>query len=247
MPRIRTIKPEHWGDKELPTISMQAHLLWIGMWNFSDDRGCIDSDPFFIKSQIFPRRTELRVEQIKQWLDQLVNARFIIPFVYESVGYYIHRTFEVHQRLEKPQPSKIPADVIAPLVGESGNVRGTLPLYSKGKERKVKDINFCFPHVGELFQKKFLEWVEFRKEKRKPLTQKSVDAQMEFLKNFDEITCITIIDNSIRNDWQGLFELKTSKNGSEGNRRINGTAKKDSGANELIGLLFANTTAGPGE
>lgn len=138
MPRIRTIKPEHWNDRELPNISLQAHLLWIGMWNFSDDKGIIDADTLLMKSQIFPRRTEIRTADIDQWIGQLVKARFIIPFTHEGQGYYIHRTFDIHQRIDKPQPSKFDENFIKKVFLDSKNVPRTLPpvLEGKGKESK---------------------------------------------------------------------------------------------------------------
>jgi len=110
MARIRSVKPEHWNDKELPNISLQAHLLWIGMWNFSDDDGILEADPLLIRSQVFPRRVDIRTEQMDQWLGQLVKARFVIPFEYNGSGYYIHRTFKAHQKMDKRKPSKIPKD-----------------------------------------------------------------------------------------------------------------------------------------
>jgi hypothetical protein len=112
MARYRTIKPVHWNDKELPNISLQAHLLWIATWNFSDDEGIFEADVNLIRSQVFPRRTDIRAEQIEQWIGQLVKARFVIPFTYNGGGYYISRTFKTHQKIEKPQKSKVPKDVI---------------------------------------------------------------------------------------------------------------------------------------
>lgn len=138
MPRIRTVKPDHWNDKELPNISLPAHLMWIGMWNFSDDKGVIEADPLLIKSNVFPRRTDIRLKQIHLWLDQLVKARFIVPFKYANESYYVHRTFETHQRIDKPQPSKIPEQAIENALAtlNSENVTGMIPpvLDSKVKE-----------------------------------------------------------------------------------------------------------------
>lgn len=136
MARIRTIKPKHWSDKELPNISLQAHLLWIGTWNFSDDKGVIESDPFLIRSEVFPRRKDIRVEQVSQWLDQLVKARFLIPFEYENESYYVSRTFETHQKIDKPQPSKIPSEVIRRILSErSANDQRYIVKDSKVGER----------------------------------------------------------------------------------------------------------------
>jgi len=134
MARIRTVKPQHWEDKALTEISLQAHLMWIGMWNFSDDEGVIEADPLLIKSNIFPRRSEIRVEQVSQWIDQLVKARFLVPFEYKNEGYYIHRTFKTHQKIDRPQASKIPPEIIRRILDESStNVRPCIVEDSKSK------------------------------------------------------------------------------------------------------------------
>lgn len=112
MARIRTIKPQHVNDKKLTEISLQAHLFWILSWCFSDDEGVLENDPILLKSQLFPRRPELRTEQIVQWIDQLTKARFMIPFTHNGEGYLLHRTFNVHQKIDRPQPSKIPQELI---------------------------------------------------------------------------------------------------------------------------------------
>lgn len=138
MARIRTIKPQHWSDKELSKICLHAHLLWIGLWNFSDDEGVFENDHLLIRSQIFPRRTDVRMEQVSQWIDQLVTARFIVPFTHDGIGYYLHRTFKTHQKIDRPQPSKIPADVIRRIIAEhSTNDRPCIVEegISKGGER----------------------------------------------------------------------------------------------------------------
>lgn len=140
MARIRTVKPQHWNDKELSKISIQAHLLWIGMWNFSDDSGVIENDPLLIKSQIFPRRTDVRTEQVKLWLDQLVKARFILPFIHENESYFVHRTFNTHQKIDKPQPSKISSKVVESVRNTFDEHSTNIPAveYSKGEESKSK-------------------------------------------------------------------------------------------------------------
>ena len=137
MPRIRTIKPNHWTDKALTEITLHAHLLWIATWNFSDDEGIFEADPLLLRSNIFPRRTDIRTDQIAQWLDQLVKARFIIPFQFEGEGYYITRTFKTHQKIDRAQKSKIPSDVIRRVFDEcSTNVR---PCIVEESNSKVKE------------------------------------------------------------------------------------------------------------
>lgn len=138
MPRIRTIKPTHVSDKELAGITLQAHLLWVLSWCFSDDEGIFENDPLLIKSQVFPRRTDVRVTDVSQWLDQLVKARFIIPFDHDGIGYYIHRTFKTHQKIDRPQESKVPFELIRRILDESStNDRPCIVVDSKVMERSV--------------------------------------------------------------------------------------------------------------
>lgn len=135
MPRIRTIKPNHVNDKELPKITLQAHLFWVLSWCFSDDEGVIENDPLLLKSQIFPRRTDIRIDQVEQWIDQLIKARFIIPFTHQGGGYLLHRTFKTHQKVDRPQESKIPKEVIRRTLDEySTNDRPCIVKDSKGEE-----------------------------------------------------------------------------------------------------------------
>jgi hypothetical protein len=39
MARIRTIKPEFWTDEKIVECSFEARLMFIGMFNFADDKG----------------------------------------------------------------------------------------------------------------------------------------------------------------------------------------------------------------
>jgi hypothetical protein len=123
MARIRTVKPEHWSDKSLAAISTSAHLLWIGTWNFSDDEGIFENDPLLLKSQVFPRKTEVTPKLITKWLMELENEGFIIAFEHGGTQYYKSRTFTAHQKIDRPTPSKIPDDVIFKI---SQNTRRTL-------------------------------------------------------------------------------------------------------------------------
>jgi hypothetical protein len=152
MARIRTIKPTHVNDKQLANIQLQSHLLWILLWCFSDDEGVFEHDAILIKSQVFPRRTDITIDQIEEWLDELERARFIISFDYNNEQYYVHRTFKSHQKIDKPQGSKVPKDRIQSVLQEnstnvrrtvaedSSNVRGSVALYSSVEYSNSKRV-----------------------------------------------------------------------------------------------------------
>lgn len=139
MARIRTVKPGHWNDRQLPMISLQAHLTWIGTWNFADDDGIFENDPHLIRSQIYPRRKDISIEMVTAWLSELEVQHFIVPFDFEGVPYYSIRTFKQHQKIDRPQPSKIPISELRRIFAElSTNVQGTISpvLYSNVEESK---------------------------------------------------------------------------------------------------------------
>lgn len=55
MARIRTVKPEFWTDEKVVECSISARLLFIGLFNFADDKGCLERSPKRIKMQVFLR------------------------------------------------------------------------------------------------------------------------------------------------------------------------------------------------
>ena len=101
MARIRTIKPEFWEDEKIGKLPIPCRLFFIGCWNFADDFGVIKGNAALLKSQIFPYDENLRVSEIKKWIDALVDARMLVPIIHAEESYYFIRTFRSHQILDK--------------------------------------------------------------------------------------------------------------------------------------------------
>ncbi len=108
MARSRIIKPEFWSDEKLAKLSLQARLLYIGLWNTSDDAGTTQGHPLWLKSQIFPY-DEIPTEQIGRWLHDLVNLGRILPYTVKGEQYYFIPGFLKHQKIQHPSPAKNPA------------------------------------------------------------------------------------------------------------------------------------------
>lgn len=101
MAKIRTVKPELWEDEKLGRLKRDCRLTFLGLFNFADDQGVIKSNPVYIKSRIYPYDEDLRVNELKTWLDALVKARMLIPFEFKKEGYYVIRTFRDHQKIDQ--------------------------------------------------------------------------------------------------------------------------------------------------
>lgn len=61
------------------------------------------------------------------------------------------------------------------------------------------------------------EWIKFRKSKKKPVSQEAAKKQFKLLTDYDLNTQQQIINQSIQNDYQGLFEPKGGSNAKNTN------------------------------
>lgn len=113
MARIRTIKPEFWEDEKIAQLTLPCRLFFIGCWNFADDFGVMKGNATLLKSWIFPYDEDLRVSEVRKWIDALVNAQMLVPISYQNESYYIIRTFRNHQVLDKRyEKSYLPKEFI---------------------------------------------------------------------------------------------------------------------------------------
>lgn len=99
MARIRTIKPEFWSSLQVIECSTTARLLFVGLWNFSDDAGRHIADCRRVKVEIFPGDS-FSIEQIRGWIDELIKAGLLVEYTAETFTLW-QVTGWSHQRIEK--------------------------------------------------------------------------------------------------------------------------------------------------
>lgn len=125
MARIRTIKPDFWTDPGITALSMAARLLFIGMWNFADDKGNLEAHPGKIKAQVFPS-DNIQVEPL---IGELVKGNFVLQYEREEKTYLHIRTFLKHQKIDRPSkfalcpPFDEPQGGWPECEGDSGRIR----------------------------------------------------------------------------------------------------------------------------
>ena len=160
MPRIRTIKPEFWTDEKVGSLPVHARLLFIGMWNLSDDYGVLKGNHALLKAHIFPYDDAVRFDQLKSWIGALVSARMLIPFSVRGESYLYIRTFRDHQVINRPSSNRNCSDEelesainaheqleTSTLTEDSLSNHGGLTLgkgKGKGKGKGIKDIARSF-------------------------------------------------------------------------------------------------------
>lgn len=113
---------------------------------------------------------------------------------------------------------KIPVDTTAQTPETTGNIPVDTTVDNAGLAVKIPDIiketklNYSKEQGITGASKKLMDqwarWEAFRTEKKKKLTPSTVESQIKFLSQYTEEIAISIIEESIKNGWQGLFAPK---------------------------------------
>jgi uncharacterized phage protein (TIGR02220 family) len=115
--RIRSVKPEWLEDERLVLASSDARVLSIALMVLADDEGRGRASPVLLAGQVFPGLENAR-EVSRAALSELEAIRFVALYEVDGQHYYQIRTWEKHQRIDHPTPSKLPknphtSDVLA--------------------------------------------------------------------------------------------------------------------------------------
>lgn len=101
MPRNRMIKSEFWTSEQIMTCSPLARLLFIGLWNFSDDNGIHPASYKKLKAEVFPS-DNCTIENIKNWILELIQQGLLCEYIVDVQAYWIVTGWKKHQRIDKP-------------------------------------------------------------------------------------------------------------------------------------------------
>lgn len=112
MARIRSIKPEFWGDRKLAaSVSRDARLLYVALWNQADEWARVQGDARWIKGHCLPYDDDLNLQAIDRLVDELAAAGRVQKYDHEGDPYLFLPKLAEHQRLE---PSKVPSRLPEP-------------------------------------------------------------------------------------------------------------------------------------
>lgn len=137
MARIRTVKPEFWTDEKVVECSIQARLLFIGMFNFADDNGNLVNSPKRIKMQVFPADA-LDCDPL---LNELITHGLLTEYSVNGVSYLNIKGFTKHQKINRPTKSAIPdIEFSEDSLSTHEQLTDGKDLEGKGKESKGEDI-----------------------------------------------------------------------------------------------------------
>ncbi len=117
MARKRMIDPKFWQDDKMMSLTPMHRLLFIGIWNFSDDAGIHKNSDSMLKAEVFPC-DDITVEEVGQLKDKLIQQQLIVPFNSEGIELFYVKNWKIYQAIQKPIPSKytLPEDYCSPTV-----------------------------------------------------------------------------------------------------------------------------------
>lgn len=147
MSRIRTIKPEFWVSEQIAECSMSARLTFIGLMNFSDDRGVHPAKPKTLKAELYPM-DDTSAADIAGWVGELVRVGLVAEFTSDGVDYWHITGWARHQKIDRPSfrhPEPPDPNSTSPrllIVEQSTNAQRAPPPgeESKGVESKGEEV-----------------------------------------------------------------------------------------------------------
>lgn len=117
MGRIRSVRPEVLSTVEIASLPDYVHRVFFGLYSLVDDEGRAPADPSYVAGQVTwarPRELHETVDALAQLVSRELIRTYEVAGVWylEIVGFLDDKS-ATYQRIEKPQPSRLPANPAA--------------------------------------------------------------------------------------------------------------------------------------
>ena len=223
MARARNIKPGFFRNADLVELSMEARLLFIGLWTLADRAGRLEDRPKQIKMDVFPADSV----DCDALLNQLAATGMVVRYEVNGGRYLQVVNFSKHQnphRDEKvsslpdqsghvaessPAPSKPNANTVqAPCEEDASTVAIGLtpdPLIPDSliPDPLTKKKSASAPTIPDIPDSLMADFLKVRKAKKAPLTDTAIDG---IRREADKagLTMVEAITACVENSWQGF-------------------------------------------
>ena len=137
MARIRTIKPEFWGDEKMAKLAPVTRLVFLGLISMADDRGRLVDSVKRIDAFLFPFDEDST--NVRRSLDELHANGRIKRGLTASGQKIIEMVNWHHQKIDRPHYAGCLPDITQEVSYDSTNVRRTLDEGSTNDRRTFDD------------------------------------------------------------------------------------------------------------
>ena len=225
MARIRSIKPEFPQSESMGRVSRDARLTFIQLWTLADDEGRLRGNSRMLASLLFPYDDDAK-DLIDGWLNELEAEHCIDRYQVNGDNYIQVANWLIHQKIDKPSKSKIPA------FDESSRILANVrELSSLDQGSRIKDQGIeeppCTPQGGKSRQSKtnaktFRVWIADMKAKpEKPIPEgdpvfaycAEVGLPVEFLAyHWREFKAQYMESDKRYADWRRVLRMSVRRN-----------------------------------
>ena len=140
MARNRMIKPEFWSSGTLSKISLESRLLFIGLWNFSDDFGVVLDSNRKILGEIFPLNEEISERKLENWKGELIDTGVLVKATHKGINYLIIRSWGEHQKVEHPSTRRwLTSEIQEKLLNDSSEPHEPFTTTSRSKVKVERE------------------------------------------------------------------------------------------------------------
>ncbi|MCU1592438.1 MAG: hypothetical protein JWP11_3694 [Frankiales bacterium] len=139
MARIRSIKPSIWTDERFIDLGRDARLLFLGMISHADDAGRLVASGAALIGAVFPH-DDISPRNVEKWRDEIATSGLIT--VYRAGrGTYAHlHGWHRHQRIQKPQPSTLPAPPVSDRVHDQSRTESRTQSTTEWEVEVEKEV-----------------------------------------------------------------------------------------------------------
>lgn len=169
-------------------LTSTEKMLFGIIQSLDNERGCYASNGYLGKM------LGVGQETIRQGIQNLEEQGLVSRISSES-----GRTVRTVSTLSFTQPPKkictAPQENLHPPTEKSVHI--VIDNSNRDKERELP--------YGSMFATAWNNWVEYRRQRKKPLTKMTIDKQVQSLATIGETRAIAVINMSIERGWLGLF------------------------------------------
>lgn len=182
-------------------LSITEKVFLAEINSLDNNDGCFASNSYF--SDFF----KLSPQRASQIVNGLIKKK-LLSVVYERSGKQIKK--RVLRILDTRYKEYLQGGAKQAYQGYQENAKEITNYISNHDNKERVPVLTSLHLTVEAFLNKWEEWETHRRELRKKLTISTRNKQLKMLDKYPVEVACQMLENSIRNGWTGIFELKTN-------------------------------------